>query len=262
MRYFLAISIVITSYASFANDLVEITDKDINISADALMWENFKTDRCQMFNTAIENEDELRALGLRRCQDNTISYVQPKSVGTGGWEGKCGQTFGANSIYSLCAVGVNPTTYFKRFFRDLTPGVRPSTLKRGMNKIAKQLGTDCFNKTRNWHYKAALSSIDYINSIENYLKIKMSLPTQIEIERFGETYFRNPVGALIKNPGGNYLHWVSIVDIIRDSNQCELIVNHWDNQYQVPCDTFSTWSENVGVTYPIILKSYSLITYK
>lgn len=262
MRYFLVMAIAMTSNATFSSDLIEVIEKESYLTADALKWENFKTDLCQMFNTVVRNEEELRALGLRRCKDNSISFVQPKSVGVGGWEGKCGQTFGANSIYSLCRIGVNPETYFKRYFRDLTPGVRPSTLKRGMNKLSRKLDLKCFTQDREWEYETAYSSDDFITRVEESLKINYSLPSQIEIRRNGESYLRNPVGALIMNPGGKYLHWVSIVDIIKNQSQCSLVVNHWDNQYEVPCTTFSSWSKNVGMTYPIILKSYSLITYK
>jgi hypothetical protein len=93
--------------------------------------------------------------------------------------------------------------------------------------------------------------------IPNYSHINLQ-----EVSRFGKSYSRNPVGALIQNPGGKYIHWVKIIDVLESENVCKFIVNHWDNQYEVPCDTLATWSGRVGRTYPIILKSYSIVTFK
>lgn len=244
-----------------SGELFEVREKEIDFYIDEIKWSHFKVDECNMYNSAVANEDKLRLLGLRRCRDNSISFKQPKSRGIGGWEGKCGQTFGANTIYSLCRLGVNPDSYFKRYFRDITPGVRPGTLKKGMSKITNKLTPDCFVGNQEWRTYAPKNAKKFIDTIENLLTTNYSLPSQITLTRRGEKFYRNPVGALVLNPGGRYLHWVSIVDIERTRNSCFLYVNHWDNQYKVPCSTFSNWSKNVGEAYSLFLKSYSLIAY-
>lgn len=248
--------------SSLEAHLVEVTEKELSFDIDELKWSDYKTDSCQVLDTSVANENTLRAKGLRRCRDRSISFVQPSSDGAGGWEGKCGQTFGANSLFMYCRVAVDPATYFSRYFRDITPGVRPATLRRGMNKISKKFENDCFSSSQIWKTFYSRNESQFIAKVESLLEARYSLPRQTEIHRNGNIYINNPVGALIQNPGGNYLHWVTIVDVLKTNNSCKFVINHWDNQYQVPCSTFASWSRNVGKTYPIILKSYSLITYK
>ncbi len=240
-----------------------VEESESSRSYDALLWKNFKTDSCTMFDSSNDQETKLRKLGLRRCRDHSISYVQPKSSGAWGWEGKCGQTFGANSLYSLCQLPVEPATFFKDYFRDITPGVKPSTLARGMNKVTKNYLSHCLDQTgNNWKYLNLKNEDRFIQETKRILKKPISHPGKISLNRFGKTYQRSSIGVLVQNPGGAYLHWVSIIDIIDDNNRCEFIVNHWDNQYQVPCTTLASWANNVGRSYPLILKPYSLVTYE
>lgn len=246
-----------------SSHLVELKEERGVVDLDELSWSKFKTDECNMFDTSLDNEESLRLKGLRRCRDGSVSFIQPLSQGAGGWEGKCGQTFGANSLYMFCQIAVNPSSYFKAYFRDITPGVRPSTVKRGMKLISKTAPfSNCFTDSNRWGFENARNAKDYIEQVESLLKARYSLPGQIEINRSDEVYINNPVGALVQNPDGKYLHWVTIVDMLKSHSSCYFVVNHWDSQYQVPCALLAKWSGKVGKTYPIILKSYSLITYK
>ena len=212
------------------------------------LWSSYHIDSCQSANRS----------GFKVCKDRSPSFFQPPSRGAGGWEGKCGQTFGANALYTICQQKVDPDVYFEKYFRDLTPGVRPGTLVKGLNKIFSK--NSCLEGTKKWSKKSYRDELDYITAIKSRLIPNYSAKNLITLNRDGLEFKRNPVAALIENPGGNYLHWVMIVDIISRPNSCELIVNHWDNQYKVPCDIFSEWSYNVGKSYPVILKSYTLIS--
>ncbi len=226
------------------------------------LWKFYLTDKCEQFNISIRNEANLRYNGLRRCRDNTVSFVQPSSRGVGGWEGKCGHTFAANSFYTLCKKTVSPDEYFGDVFGDITPGVRPSTLRKGLNSVFKKNKSSCPIEKMKWKYSVSKNSKNYIASIKKQMIPRFSHPNLQVVKRFGKQYFRNPVGALIQNPGGKYIHWVKIIDILESQMSCQFVVNHWDNQYQVPCQTFALWASKVGKTYPIILKSFSLVSYQ
>lgn len=227
-------------------------------------WGHYLTDSCTMYNTAISNEDELRELGLRRCEDKTTSFVQPASSGAGGWEGRCGHTAAANAYYTICKNAVNPLKYFGPLLGDITPGVRPKTLRSGLSRtFSKNTETCPERNAANWTYIKLGNTKNYIKRVKEYLTPNYSHINLQNVERNGESYLRNPVIALIQNPGGGkFLHWVTIIDVLANENVCRFVVNHWDNQYQVPCETFANWARKVGHSYPLILKSYSVVTLK
>ena len=257
------LTVILASTMESGVGFTELPDLHYSQS-DKSSWKMYKVDDCLMTNIYDEQEMKAREIGFRRCRDGSISFVQPPARGVGGWEGKCGQTFGANTLYSLCQKKVDPAQYFQSVFRDITPGVRPGILRRGMQKIFDSLGHDCPTDLGLWSYQTAKSDKNFISRIKTLNQPKFSHPNMISINRSGETVFRNPVGVLVQNPGGSYLHWVTIIDTLsgQDQDSCEMIVNHWDNQYQVPCSVIANWSYRVGRTYPIILKSYSIVSFK
>lgn len=224
-------------------------------------WSLYLYDRCNYIDRNVQNENELRRAGLRRCKDGSVSFVQPKSEGWNGWEGKCGPTAASNSLYHLCKKGLDPNAYVAKYMKDATPGVRPLTLKKGLTKIFS-LNTHACPTSNNWKYEKLASSTNYITKIKQDLFPKYSHPNLLKIQRNGKSYLRNPVLSLIQNPGGKYLHWVTIIDIISTASKCDFVVNHWNKQYLIPCKILASWSEKVGKTYPIILKSFSVVTYK
>lgn len=255
--------LLLISVPVFASDLVEYPDLQTSYSSEKSSWNMYLTDNCLMYDKENEKEDDLREIGFRRCKDKSISFVQPPSRGVQGWEGKCGQTFGANALFSICAEAVNPNTYFKSLLSDLTPGVRPGTLRKGMTKAFKQKGVSCPKVGKNsWRFIKRGNNQSFIKRIKQDILPKYSHARLIQVERFGKNYLRNPVGVLIQNPGGKYLHWVTVVDILEDKKSCQFVVNHWDNQYQIPCQELASWSGRVGRTYPIILSSYSTVVFK
>lgn len=264
----LLISLILSTgvFASIQEDrafeedyFIEVPDpKD---TRDKSSWAMYKTDDCLRYNKSIGNEYELRAQGLRRCKDGSISFVQPKSTGAGGWEGKCGQTFGSNAMFTMCKKAVDPDNYFSKYMGDITPGVRPGTLRSGMSRAFTNEKDECPQDQARWIYYKLGNTKNYIKRLKQYIIPNYSHPNLISVSRGGKSYLRNPVATLIQNPGGSYLHWVTIIDMLEHKNACYFVVNHWDNQYQVPCETLASWSGRVGRTYPIILKSFSVVSF-
>lgn len=255
--------LMLLSLNIYADELVEYPEDSSYIPSEKTNWNFYKTDSCTMYNKSNDLEDELREIGFRRCRDNSISFVQPPSRGVQGWEGKCGQTFGSNALYSICKKVVDPNIYFNQLFSDITPGVRPGTLKKGMKKAFKKESADCPQVgENNWRFFKRGNNQSFIKRVKADLIPNYSHIGLIQVNRFGKSYLRNPIGVLIQNPGGNYLHWVTVVDVLSSENSCEFVVNHWDNQYQVPCEELASWSGKVGRTYPIILSSYSTVVFK
>jgi hypothetical protein len=240
-------------------DLIEVYE--MNISSAPESWKDYQTDTCNMYDRNVKNEDELRATGLRRCRDGSVSFVQPKSDGWNGWEGKCGHTAASNTLYHICRKAMDPEVYMSKFLSDVTPGVLPRTLKKGITKVFEENKLDCPSKNT-WSYSKLKNENNFLKNVKQFIFPKYSHPNLNTINRNGKNYFRNPIMSLVQNPGGNYLHWVTIVDIVSKKDSCEFVVNHWDNQYQVPCKVFSQWSKKVGRTYLGILKSYSTVTFQ
>ena len=181
-------------------ELVEFVEEMTSGPKEAGIWNQYIVDNCLMYNKSNINESELRDNGLRRCRDNSISFVQPKSRGVRGWEGKCGQTFAANSLFSICSISVDPATYFKKYLNDITPGVRPGTLRRGMNKAFLKNSRNCpGGKINRWNYVKLGSIANFISKTKKYIIPNYSHPNLVEINRGGIKYLRNPIGVLIQN---------------------------------------------------------------
>ena len=223
-------------------------------------WFHYQTDKCQN-NTS---EDQVHASkGLNRCADGSVSFTQPPSRGAGGWEGRCGHTMATNMLYTICNVAVKPDTYFGPLFKDVTPGVRPGTLARGISRAFKLNEDFCPERSEaSWYTIKLGNSRNFVNRVNEYLEPKYSHRSQTYITRDGRSYFRNPVGVLIQNPNSKMLHWVLVVDQIENYGVCNYVVNHWGKQFEVPCSKLAEWSGKVGKTYPLILKSYQVVSLR
>lgn len=222
-------------------------------------WAPYKIDNCSIFDNSVANEYALRNKGLRRCEDGSISFVQPDSEGYQGWEGKCGQTAAANSVYHLCQTAFSPDEDLDKFLSDITPGVLPKTLRRGLTKIIAENKSYC--PQGQWKVQHARNNKDFINHVAKNIKPNYSTNTINILNRDGLTRYTNPVITLIVDPGTKFLHWVTIVDMEQKENSCHFYINHWSSQYRVPCEIFATWSSRVGKVYPIILRSYTTVSF-
>ncbi len=217
-------------------------------------------DGCNEYANNITNEDELRDLGMRRCKDGSVSFEQPDSTGYNGYEGKCGQTAASNVMYAYCKIIVSPDVYTNAYLSDYTPGVRPDTIKKGLNKMFAK-NYECPDGIgKKWHYYSYDTQVDYIDAIERGLKNKLNPYETMKITREdGKKVSRTPVPLLIRSPGGQILHWITAVDIVRKDNKCDMFVNHWDGQYKVPCGIIGKWSRGVGNSYGAVFDKYTVI---
>ncbi|HAZ11332.1 MAG: hypothetical protein A2X86_20360 [Bdellovibrionales bacterium GWA2_49_15] len=224
-------------------------------------WSSYYADACEVSYNHIRNEQELRNLNMRRCDDGTVSFLQPDSEGWFGNEGKCGQTAASNVLYMYCGLAGHPNWYSNRFLSDVTPGVRPGTLENGLNTIFNEESA-CPGGT--WRIQVGSSYNDFLSKIEAGLTPKFNHKGLITRSRgSGEKVKRSPVVALLRSPGSRGLHWVTITDILnRGTNSCQLVLNHWDDQYIVPCHKFGAWSWGVYDSYAVLFDAYTILTFE
>lgn len=225
-------------------------------------WYTYRTDSCD--SPSEQDDYRYRHTGLRRCRDGSVSFVQPPSVGAGGWEGRCGHTMAANMLYTICNKAVHPVNFFGPLLRDVTPGVKPATMSSGLNRaFFGQFEDICPDRREaSWWYIKLGNHSNFLRRVKEYLRPVYSHRSQTRITRDGREYFRNPVGVLIQNPNSKILHWVMVIDEVERYGQCYFVVNHWDSQFEVPCNKLAEWSGKVGKTYPLILKSYQVVVMK
>lgn len=188
-----------------------------------------------------------------RCADGSVSYEQPDStsfLGIDNWNGYCGETSAANTMFMHCRVYANPTEYVNRFTKDITPGTLAGSLTRGLNKMYNEWPKDC--PKGEWrHHSGADSPEQYISFLERGLSREGG---SFERRRQDGTKIRrSPVPIMIEVPNQNKaLHWVTLVDIqgldkdtnLADQNSCFATINHWGNQYDVPCYRLARWAKN------------------
>ncbi|MBI2519066.1 MAG: hypothetical protein HYV97_01555 [Bdellovibrio sp.] len=252
----------IESGAPFSKSKISEKEQDRSKGTiDKDSWSNYYADSCEVNYNHIQNEQELRNLNMRRCDDGTVSFLQPDSEGWFGNEGKCGQTAASNVLFMYCGLVGHPQWYSNRFLNDLTPGVRPGTLESGLNTIFDEESA-CPGGT--WNIRIGSSYNDFLYEIENGLTPKFNHKGLITRTRSsGEKVKRSPVIALLRSPGSRTLHWVTITDILnRKNNNCQLVINHWDDQYAVPCHKFGAWSWGAYDSYAILFDPYTILTFE
>lgn len=194
-----------------------------------------------------------------RCADGSISYEQPDStsfLGIDNWNGYCGETSASNILYMHCRVFANPTEYVNRFTRDITPGTRAGSLSRGLNQMYDQWPRNC--PRGEWrHHSGADSPEEYIRFLRRGLAREGG--SFVRRRQNGSTIRRSPVPIMIEVPNQNKaLHWVTLVDIqgydhnssLADQNSCFATINHWGNQYDVPCHRLASWARNTRKGLP------------
>ena len=161
-------------------------------------------------------------------------------------------------IYMFCKRAADPKAFVDHYLSDVTPGVRPGTLTDGLNSIFGKLG-GCPNV--DWNIEVENNEDNYINQIERSLRTNRSLPNLVKRKRKdGTEIFRKPVSLLMRVPSSKKgLHWVTAVDLVRKQNKCHIFINHWDDQFKVPCHLMAKWSRGVGASFGLILDSYTII---
>ena len=218
---------------------------------------NYKVETC---SDNIENEYPSFHYGIRICSDGTTSFDQPNSQGIFDSEGKCGQTAASNVFHMYCKMIASPS-YCNAHLDDSTPGVKPSTMDTGLDKLFNEDLSRCptgFWDETNYKYQSDfILGIEYkLNSIpSNGNMVTRKLPN-------GQKRKKAPVMILIKSPGSKTgLHWVTVVDIERSRNSCHMILNTWGKQYKVPCSKVAEWSRDVEESFGIVLSKYTVIDF-
>lgn len=220
-------------------------------------WKNYLTDYC---NETTQRDDKLyERYGFYRCKDGTVSYEQPDSSD---WEGRCGHTMASNMLYSICTKVVDPMVEFGDVFEDIGSGTTHWTVTSGLNKRFQANNKLCPPRSQaSWWYIKLGNPTNYIKSIKSYLKPVYSTKRMNKITRGGRTYYRNPIGVMVKNPGSG-LHWVTVVDQVDVNRVCHFVVNHWDNQYTIPCKTLAEWAGKVRGVFPFTMSNYLVVVFK
>ena len=226
-----------------------------NVENDSLS--NYYVTKC---SSAIEAEYPSHHYGIRKCPDGTTSFDQPDSEGMFNQEGKCGQTAASNVYNMYCKMIASPD-YCDGHLDDATPGVSPSTMDEGIDKLFNENSERCprgyWDETKYNYESDFILGIEHkVNSIPSDGKmVERTLPN-------GSTRKKAPVVVLIKSPGSKKgLHWITVVDIERKNNNCHMIVNTWGGQYKVPCQKIARWSRQVEESFGLFLSKYTVIDF-
>ncbi len=218
---------------------------------------NYKVETC---NNGLEHEYPLFHYGIRICSDGTTSFDQPDNQGLFDNEGKCGQTAASNVFHMYCKMIASPN-YCGTHLNDAMPGVKPSTLDQGLDKLFNEDPNMCptgFWDETNYKYQS-----DFILGIEFKLNSVPRNGNMVTRQLSnGKKRKKSPVMLLIKSPDSKKgLHWVTAVDIERSGSSCHMILNTWGDQYRVPCKKVAQWSKNVGKSYGLVLSKYTVIDF-
>ncbi len=154
--------------------------------------------------------------------DGTLSWEQPDSSGTFGYNGYCGETAAAN-IISMLRFPTSPDVV-KDTCQDSTPGTLPSTIA---DYLTTEMGVQ-------W-------SIYNLRAYYAFRDLKTALDHGTLIAENGNS----PVAVLIKIKGKKAYHWITVVDIDDNDN---VIYNEYGKQEIISKKDFMVlWSFH-GIT--------------
>lgn len=208
-------------------------------------------------NCPIDSDTEGDTFGVGYCKDGTFSFKQPASQGYFNQEGMCGQTAVSNMFRMYCGWNITPESA-DSYVRDYTPGVAASTLASGLNKLFSRYG-DC--PYGSWKKVVSKSQKEFISEISTALTPHFP-PNQVKRRRSnGKIEKRAPVATLIRIPGKQILHWITIVDLEFTGGECNMVFNTWDDQYRAPCYKIGQWSRGVNKSYPL-LDAYTTVSFQ
>jgi hypothetical protein len=184
------------------------------------------------------------------CEDGSISYDQPS--GTSNYEGLCGPTAAANVFHAYCQRNfIEVKDVAEKYFYDITPGVRPDSMERGLNKLFEN-NPECIDGE--WKYYYVDNRWAFLDSLFYELRRGHGHLTR-NLEDGGKAK-RSPVLVLLRTNRKN-LHWVTVVDIVGHQPgtkdkwaymkpQCQVIYNESGNQASEDCASFVRKAEEVN----------------
>ena len=203
-----------------------------------------------------------------QCDDGTISYDQPD--GKSEYEGLCGPTAASNAFYAYCqGFFVELKDIARRYFSDITPGVRPDVMERGLNRM---FGNNKECMRGEWKYYYVENRWDFLDSL--YYEVRRGKGVMKRTQASGAKVTRSPVLVLLKSSGKN-LHWVTVVDVVGHtpgfanpnaykSDKCKVIVNDSGYQSTVSCASFVRDAEGVDDAWytDLILPAYVHLVFE
>lgn len=192
-----------------------------------------------------------------KCKDNSISFDQPRSSGPFGMYGRCGHVAISNIFSNVCNQLISPINLVSSI-KDITPGINPRTLRIGLNRLFSNNSEKCLfdSKIERWISTRARNESNFLDIMSDQLELSSKF---LRKRDSGEILSRHPMVAFIKIPNSFELHYVTIIDIERDDQQCNIFYNHWGIQEVTSCENFSGWSRGVRRVYPFLFRSYMLI---
>ncbi|OUR94182.1 hypothetical protein A9Q84_17930 [Halobacteriovorax marinus] len=215
-----------------------------------------KTEKMSDYKRAQFCNEKIAMKGITaqawRCKDGSITYDQPKSTGIGGYNGFCGETAASNILHMHCGLMASPTKYCNSFTKDFTPGTRAGSLKTGLNSMFKENKPLC--PEGKWEsYSSSGSPEEYIQYLLGGLKQKSNF-TRTRDSKGKVKIFPFPIMIEVPPVGSKGLHWVTVLDVIgykkgkdlEKQTGCEVMINHWGDQYKVPCTRLALWAKRSG----------------
>lgn len=174
------------------------------------------------------------------CEDNTVSFNQPKSRdrwGWEGWEGYCGQVTASNLTAMYCQRYIDPKL-FDAYAMDQAPGTAPSTLEVILNKVFSEQSTH--NPCPEGKWKTMVTSnnpYQFVSTLQRRLfqKLKSSYTLTRKDQKKVSV---NPLVLLISEGPTSY-HYITLVDMhTKDDDRygCEILANSYGAQYTMTCE--------------------------
>lgn len=208
-----------------------------------------------------------------RCQDGTVSFAQAtrysdRKSKKDDYESLCGAVATANVFHAYCHnLFVNHVKIAEKYFNDITPGIRPDTLKAGLNKMFEN-NKECMSGE--WKYYYSTNRWNFLNSL--YFEVRRGNGYWTRKINDVVKAKRSPLIVLIsKKNDAKILHYVTVVDIIGydpkvqdyKSDECKVIYNDFGSQTSKSCSQFVKYANQVNNQFfTSILNEYTHIVFE
>lgn len=212
-------------------------------------WSDYFYDDCteEIVNNIMNDK-------IYKCLDGTVTVEQPDSTGLWGWSGYCGETAISNINFMYCDRLSDPDEYIATDLTfDSTPGTRPSIVKNGLNTYFNSK-EDC--PKGEWElYDEASSPEEYLSYLVAGLEHKGIYKRKNQSGNHVEEISPFPILVGSFPLGSNNRHWITLVGIegyegegkyLSEQKNCYAFVNHWGNQYKIPCHRLAKAAESSG----------------
>lgn len=190
-----------------------------------------------------------------QCLDGSVAFL---SSSAGSYEGKCGQDAAASLIAMNCKMYIDPTI-LDRYKKDVTPGTLPTTLTAVLNYVylnSKSMVPKSSCPRGYWVNRSYSDPVVALNEMKKIISSHVAnfYRTGTNEEGVFWSKLRNPFSLLIWSDVLK-LHWVNVVDIFEDNNQCKAVVNSSILSNIVPCETLLDQASIMGSIHMVSFTS-------